>query len=179
MPLGKIIPRKMRLRRSSKLMHHDPYTLVIAPDSDATATGTLYKDDEITLAHEITSSYIYRQFEFTKNVLKCHSYIWDHDETSTHSKEIVGGIKSTTLSTAASTAAKEKVEFHPLNTVERIEILGQDKQAKGAKLTIVSSKTGETIVKMLTVNYDSVRKVNTIKKPDVLVAEDWTIELLF
>ena len=34
---GKIIPRKMRLRRSSKLMFYDPYTLIIAYDGEMNA----------------------------------------------------------------------------------------------------------------------------------------------
>jgi len=45
---GVIVPRKMRLRRSSKLMRHDPYTLVVALDTAAHSQGELYLDDEIS-----------------------------------------------------------------------------------------------------------------------------------
>ena len=45
---GSIIPRKLRLRRSTMLMKSDPYTLYIALDRQRQATGTLYMDDEET-----------------------------------------------------------------------------------------------------------------------------------
>merc|ERR1719231_665757 len=45
---GSIIPRKMRLRRSSATMVYDPYTLVVALDSAGQASGELYMDDEHT-----------------------------------------------------------------------------------------------------------------------------------
>lgn len=41
---GTVIPRQMRLRRSSALMGADPYTLVVAPDLNGTAKGTLFLD---------------------------------------------------------------------------------------------------------------------------------------
>lgn len=49
---GSVIPRKMRLRRSSKLMFYDPFTLMVALDSNNEAMGYLYMDDETTLDHE-------------------------------------------------------------------------------------------------------------------------------
>jgi alpha 1,3-glucosidase len=47
---GTIIPKKMRVRRSSSAMANDPYTLIIALSSDQTqaggsSTGDLYLDD--------------------------------------------------------------------------------------------------------------------------------------
>ena len=68
---GSIIPRKMRLRRSSKLMFHDPLTLVVAPDSTTgKAEGMLYMDDEITMAHETTSSFAVQTLTFGQGVLR-------------------------------------------------------------------------------------------------------------
>lgn len=49
---GSIIPRKLRLRRSARLMKGDPYTLYIALDSNSFATGKLYMDDEETFGYE-------------------------------------------------------------------------------------------------------------------------------
>ena len=49
---GSIIPRKLRLRRSSRLMTGDPYTLYIALDKNDTASGKLYMDDEESFAYE-------------------------------------------------------------------------------------------------------------------------------
>lgn len=45
---GSIIPRKLRLRRSSHTMTRDPYTLYVALDSNGNASGRLYMDDENT-----------------------------------------------------------------------------------------------------------------------------------
>ena len=47
---GSIVPRKNRVRRSSKLMVHDPYTLTVALDALSRASGELYVDDEHTFA---------------------------------------------------------------------------------------------------------------------------------
>lgn len=49
---GSIIPRKLRLRRSSQVMTHDPYTLYVALDKDQKASGAIYMDDENTFDHE-------------------------------------------------------------------------------------------------------------------------------
>lgn len=49
---GSIITRQDRYRRSSKLMAKDPYTLVIALDKLGSATGSLYLDDNESLAYE-------------------------------------------------------------------------------------------------------------------------------
>lgn len=49
---GSIIPRKLRLRRSSQVMTHDPYTLYVALDNNQKASGTIYMDDENTFDHE-------------------------------------------------------------------------------------------------------------------------------
>jgi alpha 1,3-glucosidase len=54
---GSIIPRKLRLRRSSKLMKTDPYTLYIALDANKKATGSLYMDDEETFAYLSNDEY--------------------------------------------------------------------------------------------------------------------------
>jgi len=45
---GSIIPRKLRLRRSSHTMYRDPYTLYVALDTNGSASGDLYMDDENT-----------------------------------------------------------------------------------------------------------------------------------
>jgi alpha 1,3-glucosidase len=49
---GSIIPRQMRLRRSSDLMRRDPYTLDVALASDTqAAVGELYLDDQTSFAY--------------------------------------------------------------------------------------------------------------------------------
>jgi mannosyl-oligosaccharide alpha-1,3-glucosidase len=48
---GSIIPRKLRLRRSTMMMKKDPYTLYIALDKDEMASGMVHVDDEESFAY--------------------------------------------------------------------------------------------------------------------------------
>lgn len=66
---GSIIPRKLRLRRSAKLMKADPYTLFIALDANKKASGILYMDDEETFAHLTNDDYAEANFsaDFSSN----------------------------------------------------------------------------------------------------------------
>lgn len=59
---GSILPRKLRLRRSSYLMASDPYTLYVALAHDKTASGLLYMDDETTFDHAVKECYAEAQF---------------------------------------------------------------------------------------------------------------------
>uniref|UniRef100_A0A3B5KPZ2 Glucosidase II alpha subunit b n=1 Tax=Xiphophorus couchianus TaxID=32473 RepID=A0A3B5KPZ2_9TELE len=58
---GSIIPRKLRVRRSSTCMEHDPYTLYVALDNQRTAEGELYIDDGHTFNYE-KKELIHRKF---------------------------------------------------------------------------------------------------------------------
>ncbi|CAK9435287.1 uncharacterized protein LODBEIA_P57480 [Lodderomyces beijingensis] len=51
---GSVVPMKSRYRRSTKLMKHDPYTLVVALDKQGKAQGSLYVDDGETIGGEFT-----------------------------------------------------------------------------------------------------------------------------
>lgn len=66
---GSILPRKLRLRRSAKLMKTDPYTLYIALDANKKASGRLYMDDEETFAHLTSEEYAEANFfaDFSSN----------------------------------------------------------------------------------------------------------------
>jgi alpha 1,3-glucosidase len=88
---GNIVPRKMRLRRSSKLMFYDPYTLVVAPDAAGEAFGNLYLDDEISLAHETRKVYALRRFTFRNNVLTCDG-TGVYEATNTVERIVISGI---------------------------------------------------------------------------------------
>ena len=48
---GSVIPRKLRLRRSTMMMKSDPYTLFVALDAAKRSHGTLYMDDEETFGY--------------------------------------------------------------------------------------------------------------------------------
>lgn len=66
---GTIISKLERVRRSSALMHNDPYTIVVAVDDNGTAKGTLYIDDGETYKYK-SNDYLYIQLEFANNTLK-------------------------------------------------------------------------------------------------------------
>ena len=42
---GSVVPKRMRLRRSTEMMRGDPYTLFVAPSKGMEAEGRLYVDD--------------------------------------------------------------------------------------------------------------------------------------
>lgn len=66
---GSIIPRKMRVRRASTLMHNDPFTLVVALDVNGTASGRLYIDDGQTFEYLYNKKMLYLEFHFKNNQL--------------------------------------------------------------------------------------------------------------
>jgi len=159
---GSIIPRKLRLRRSSKLMFYDPYTIVVVPTSHGQAEGLLYLDDEQSLAHEISDAFALRALSFANNILTCKA------ATAASETKGGGGI------------------YDPPNTVERIIIAGQSVSPSKVLLSSSSSSSsssstsveGEaTVQRELSFVYDKEKRTVTIKKPDTKVAQDWTIAL--
>ena len=68
---GSVIPRKLRLRRSTEMMTNDPYTLYIALDESQMASGSLYMDDEGTFNH-VNGEYAMSNFTVDMNEsIKC------------------------------------------------------------------------------------------------------------
>lgn len=65
---GSITPRKDRYRRSTKLMVYDPYTLVVALNSQAEAQGRLYIDDGETFNYE-QGAFVYLDLSVKDGVL--------------------------------------------------------------------------------------------------------------
>jgi alpha 1,3-glucosidase len=185
---GSIVPRKMRLRRSAKLMRHDPYTLVVAPSDGGaggagSAEGLLYLDDEETLAHEVAGRFALRQLRFSEGVLSCSA-----------SSPLLGpSVRPSSIGTSTQqvTVAATVHPFVSVSTVERVLLAGQSRAPKGATLryTRYSAGTGlageaqtqgaqaeEAVVQLLT-SYDPLLQVVTVKKPDVLATQDWTLTL--
>jgi mannosyl-oligosaccharide alpha-1,3-glucosidase len=64
-----VIPRKMRVRRSTKAMARDPVTLIVAPNEDQKAEGWLYTDDGETLRHQ-QGQFVARRYIFDRGVLR-------------------------------------------------------------------------------------------------------------
>ena len=141
---GKIIPRKLRLRRSSKLMFYDPYTLLIAYDGDMNAVGSLYMDDEYSTEHSSdASSWALREFVMS------------------------GGSKITCRQKNPLDATAKR--YQAPNTLERVIIAGQPR----APASIVVRVDGNE--HELHFFYDQSTKILSIKKPDVLLSDDWDI----
>merc|ERR1712150_169378 len=59
---GSVIPRKLRLRRSSLMMKSDPYTLYVALDRFSKAQGHLYMDDEETFSYSSEKKFALARF---------------------------------------------------------------------------------------------------------------------
>lgn len=121
---GRVLPRKMRLRRASSLMFFDPITLVVAPDFRNQAEGVLYLDDEHSLAHETASAYSMRRFLFSANKLSCSAKEDNNKGSAT--------------------------PYVPPNAVERVILCGQTKSpikvvnAGGEELSFVFDPIGQT-----------------------------------
>lgn len=151
---GSILPRKMRLRRSSQLMFFDPFTLIIAPDKSGRAYGQIYLDDEKTLAHETSQQFALRSLSYEGGLLKC---------------------------VAASTSGGLVAP----NRVERVVIANQLVSPKKVVLNINSKEVKEggsvkenelTEISFL---FDPARRIVTVKKPDMLVTENWELQLIY
>ena len=136
-------------------MHYDPITLVVAPTLTGYAKGTLYLDDETTLAHETKGSFVYRQFTFKNNVLECSAAI---------------------TATATANPVAVTAPFRPPNTVERVEIANQESAPKRAVYRSTSATNTQPGVEIMAY-YSAEKKLLVLKKPDGNVADDWTITL--
>ena len=66
---GAVLPRQLRLRRSSAQMLHDPYTLVVAPDAKGAAEGELYMDEGDGYGYRDADAYHLRRFRFSAGTL--------------------------------------------------------------------------------------------------------------
>lgn len=77
---GTIIPKREKPRRSSKEMENDPFTLVIAVDSNGEASGRLYLDDGESFEYT-RGDYILREFKVQGRVLTSRSLNRQESET--------------------------------------------------------------------------------------------------
>lgn len=145
---GTIIPRKDRLRRSSTQMENDPYTLVISLNSSQAAEGELYIDDGKSFEFK-QGAFIHRFFTFSNGKL--------------------------TSSNAAPSSA-ENDRFSSECTVERIILLGL---SPGAKTALVEPGNRKVEIELGPLFIQGNRgSVLTIRKPNVRIADDWSIQIL-
>ncbi|KAK6128410.1 hypothetical protein DH2020_037846 [Rehmannia glutinosa] len=144
---GTIIPRKDRFRRSSTQMENDPYTLVIALNSSMAAEGELYVDDG-------KSSIPARRI---------------HTSSFSFSN---GKLTSSNMGTA--TGGNNK--FASECTVERIILLGLSPAPKNALVKPANQKVDVEWGPLL-LRGGKGKSFLTIRKPNVRIADDWTIKL--
>ena len=70
---GSIVPRRDRPRRNSALMLKDPFTVVVALNSQQEAKGQLYLGDGHSFDWQ-TGAFIWRDFSFANSELKATAH---------------------------------------------------------------------------------------------------------
>ena len=147
---GSIIPRKLRLRRSSHLMTNDPYTLYAALDHELKAEGTLYVDDEATFDHK-------RRQDFGVATFSAN---WG-DHVAIRNSVRVGSYDGVNVKAVGN------------RIVERIIVMGVPGQPSAINLkSDVSSSTMP-----LEFQYNDETNVLVIRKPEVSALQEWTMEI--
>ncbi|XP_023700696.2 neutral alpha-glucosidase AB-like isoform X1 [Paramormyrops kingsleyae] len=79
---GSIIPRKVRIRRSSTCMENDPYTLYVALSPQGTADGEIYIDDGHTFNYDRQKQFIHRRLTFANSSLSSSNLSTDSQFTT-------------------------------------------------------------------------------------------------
>lgn len=144
---GSIIPRKLRLRRSSYLMINDPYTIYIALNNELKAEGTLYMDDETTFDHEKRNDYAVATFRADL------------------------GSSIIIQNTVALGDERALQESKDARMIERIIVMGVESKPQEIYLRTLS--TADKI--SIEFQYDEATKVLVLRKPDVSALEQWTM----
>uniref|UniRef100_A0AAQ5XVT5 Glycoside hydrolase family 31 N-terminal domain-containing protein n=1 Tax=Amphiprion ocellaris TaxID=80972 RepID=A0AAQ5XVT5_AMPOC len=119
---GSIIPRKVRVRRSSTCMEHDPYTLYVALNLQ----GELYIDDGHTFNYE-KKEFIHRRLSFAKNILSSVNLAPDAQFTTRSWIERVVILGASKPSKVTLQTAGECFTFLTCEVVIRVCILYADK----------------------------------------------------
>ncbi|KAI4336462.1 hypothetical protein L6164_014986 [Bauhinia variegata] len=146
---GTIVTRRDRFRRSSTQMVNDPFTLVIALNSSQAAEGELYIDDGKSFNFR-QGAYIHRRFVFSNGKL-----------TSFDLRPASAG----------------NIRFSSDVVIERIILLGHASGSKNALIEPSNDKV-DIVLGPLWIQRTRGPAVLTIRKPNVRVADDWTIKIL-
>ncbi|XP_056135833.1 neutral alpha-glucosidase AB isoform X5 [Lampris incognitus] len=110
---GSIIPRKVRVRRSSSCMENDPYTLYVALGPQRAAEGELYIDDSHTFNFE-KKEFIHRRLSFANNILSSINLAPDAQYSTQSWIErilILGASKPSKVTLKTSDGQERQVEF--------------------------------------------------------------------
>jgi len=89
---GSIVPTRQRQRRSSTQQANDPYTLIIAPDADGNAKGSLYIDDGKSFDYEKKGAYDMIDYRLERDSSR-NGAMTLSGETKTHAYDTKVGIE--------------------------------------------------------------------------------------
>ena len=136
MQAGHIFPRRDRPRRSSGLMKHDPFTLVVVLDASGRAEGSIYLDDGETFDYE-AGAYIHRRFVFSDGVLSSEDLALEAAK---------GGKKAKNYLQAMKDARIEKVVIvNPPASLQGMEELAVEEDGKKRRVAVkYVAKQGST-----------------------------------
>jgi len=160
---GSIVPKKMRIRRSSTQMHTDPLTLFIRLNNNGFAVGHIYIDDGNSFDFQREGLYAYRKIIFATNQDRTHAIIncsaFDHFLAPSLGQVRLGG------------------NYRPVNTIERIQIIGEKTKPTSIKLQSTSSSLPFTVEEKGFSDLNKGVLITTIKKPlnGARLVDDWSI----
>ncbi|KZO90577.1 glycoside hydrolase family 31 protein [Calocera viscosa TUFC12733] len=172
---GHIVPLRLRPRRSTPLMAHDPFTLVVALSTKRTAEGELYLDDGESFAFQ-EGDLVWREFKASKAGKKGLK-ITSQDKVPKHPTEAVYGVDLSGKYQQQNAYAKDIEGVR----VERIVVLGLS-----AAPTNVHAVLGDERVELQfkwtkgshaegRKNQEGAASVLIIKDPGVSITKDWEI----
>jgi alpha 1,3-glucosidase len=170
---GFIVPRRDRARRSVAAAAGDPLTLLVAPDADGFATGEAYFDDGVGYdfvegeGHDApnTASFMRRRFTFDDGVLAC-------------------GASKSTGSDAEQKNFRNRNFPDAATRVERVVLLGADAGTYASEAEVrVFSQTDSLSERTFAVDVERAPTSErggeagalAARKPDVAVADDWSV----
>lgn len=152
---GSIIPRKLRLRRSSTMMKTDPYTLYIALDDVNRASGKLHMDDEISFGYKKRGEYADAKFSANLNSNgKISNFV------------VVGSGWTNSSNISLAKLALDRM-------IERIVVLGLG--AAPSKLVVINQDNSS---RSLDFSYDGSTKILVIRKPELSALKEWDISCI-
>ncbi|KAG5438788.1 hypothetical protein PCANB_002508 [Pneumocystis canis] len=153
---GSIILRRDRIRRSSLLMMHDPFTVIIALDNKGNAEGSLYLDDGESFDN-LDGLYIYKKFIF----FSTNSTFTSYDlHNSSNTKKYSEKIKNLRIEKLVIVGSNDILKEREKDSVKII----QHKDTWDAEIVITSSP-------------DKKAKIITVRDPKVSISENWEIIL--
>jgi len=157
---GSIIPRKLRVRRTSSQMEADPITLFIALNDQNVAEGDIYVDDGKTFDY-ISGKYAYRRIRYSQDLNN------------------VGGIITCTPVEYENRHVIHQVggTYNPTNTVEKVVVIGQ--KSKPIKITLFSKEEDKTGTNLEFEMEDNKAQTFIIKYPECFIGNLWKISIQY